>query len=75
MRELESNFSTKYPFNTLTLLEVPVHYYSLPKMNTQTRAEVQPSMVLLPERLSTLQNAGFGKQFTRQKRKWKGIIR
>jgi hypothetical protein len=69
MRELETSFSTKYPFNTLRLLEVPVQFYSYPRMNTQTRAEVQPSMVLLPEKLSTLQNAGFRKQFSRQKKR------
>jgi hypothetical protein len=69
MRELETNFSTKYPFKTLSLLEVPVQFYSYPKKSTQTRAEVQPSMVLLPEKFSTLQNAGFYKQFTRQKKR------
>lgn len=69
MRELETNFSTKYPFKTLSLVEVPVQFYSYPKESTQTRAEVQPSMVLLPEKLSTLQNAGFYKQFTRTKKR------
>ncbi len=69
MRELETNFSVKYPFSTLTLIEVPVQFYSYPKNNTQTRAEVQPSMVLLPEKLSTLQNAGFAKRFSRQKKR------
>jgi hypothetical protein len=68
MRELETNFSTKYPFRTLSILEVPVQFYSYPKMSTQTRAELQPSMVLLPEKFSTLQGAGFRKRFTRQKR-------
>jgi len=69
MRELETSFSTSYPFNTLSLVEVPVQFYSLPKKNTQTRAEVQPSMVLLPEKLSTIENAGFNKRFTRQKKR------
>jgi hypothetical protein len=68
MRELETNFSTKYPFKTLTLIEVPVQFYSYPKKNTQTRGELQPSMVLLPERLSTLDQAGFARNFKRQKR-------
>jgi hypothetical protein len=68
MRELETSFSTKYPFNTLNLVEVPVQFYSYPKMSTQTRAELQPSMVLLPEKLSTLIYRGFSKQFTRQKK-------
>jgi hypothetical protein len=69
MRELETNFSTKYPFKTLSLLEVPVQFYSYPKKNTQTRAEVQPSMVLLPEKLSSVENAGFAKRFARQKKR------
>jgi hypothetical protein len=69
MRELETNFSTNYPFKTLSLVEVPVQFYSLPKKNTQTRAEVQPSMVLLPEKLSTIDNAGFNKRFTQQKKR------
>jgi regulatory protein YycI of two-component signal transduction system YycFG len=69
MRDLETNFSTKYPFKTLSLAEVPVQFFSYPKSSTQTRAEVQPSLVLLPEKLSTLDNAGFLKQFTRQKKR------
>jgi hypothetical protein len=69
MRDLETNFSTKYPFKTLSLVEVPVQFYSYPKNNTQTRAEIQPSMVLVPERLATLENAGFSKRFTRQKKR------
>ena len=69
MRELETNFSVRYPFKTLSLVEVPVQFHSYPRNNTQTRAEVQPSMVLLPEKFSTLQNAGFYKQFTRQKKR------
>lgn len=69
MRELETSFSTKYPFKTLGLVEVPVQFYSYPKMNTQTRAELQPSIVLLPEKLSTLANAGFRKRFARQKKR------
>ncbi len=69
MRELETSFSTRYPYKTLSLVEVPVQFYSYPKKNTQTRAEVQPSMVLLPEKLSTIENAGFHKRFKNQKRR------
>lgn len=69
MRELETSFSTRYPFKTLSLVEVPVQFYSYPKKNTQTRAEVQPSMVLLPEKMSTVENAGFARQFSRQKKR------
>jgi len=69
MKDLESNFSTKYPFKTLSMLEVPVQFHSYPKESTQTRAEVQPSMVLLPERLSTMNQAGFLKLFKQQKKR------
>jgi hypothetical protein len=69
MRDLETSFSTKYPFSQLNLVEVPVQFSSYPRMNTQTRAELQPSMVLLPEKLSTLYNAGFQKRFTQQKKR------
>jgi hypothetical protein len=68
MRELETNFSTRYPFKTLSLVEVPVQFYSYPKKSTQTRAEIQPSMVLVPEKFSTFSQGGFSKQFTRQKK-------
>ncbi|MFN8240606.1 MAG: ABC transporter permease, partial [Bacteroidales bacterium] len=68
MTELETNFSTKYPFSTLSLVEAPIQYYSYPRQNTQTRSEVQPSMVIIPEKLSTMENAGFAKRFMRQKK-------
>lgn len=69
MRDLETNFSTRYPFKTLSLLEVPVQFFSYPRKNTQTRAEVQPSLVILPEKLATVgRDAGFAKRFARQKR-------
>lgn len=69
MRDLETSFSTRYPFKTLTLLEVPVQFYSYPKNSTQTRAEVQPGMILLPEKLSGIDNAGFSKRFDNQKKR------
>ena len=69
MKELESDFSTRYPFTTLSLVEVPVQFYSYPRMSTQTRSEMQPSMVLLPEKLSTLEGAGFRKAFASQKKR------
>jgi len=68
MKDLETSFSTKYPFKTLSLLEVPIQFYSYPRMSTQTRAELQPSMVLIPEKLASLIARSFNKQFTRQKK-------
>jgi hypothetical protein len=69
MTDLENSFTTQYPFSTLSLLEVPVQFFSYPRKNTQTRAEVQPAMVLLPEKLTTLSQSGFARDFKRQKRR------
>jgi len=68
MKDLESGFGMAYPFSCLSMVEAPVQFYSYPKSNTQTRAEIQPSMVIIPEKLSTLQQAGFAKRFARQKK-------
>lgn len=59
MRDIETSYSAKYPFSTLKLVEVPVQFRSFPRMSTQTMAELQPSMVLLPEKLAMIDNAGF----------------
>ena len=69
MRDFQTSFSTRYPFRTLSLLEVPVQFYSYPKNSTQTRAEVQPGMILLPEKLAGIDNAGFSKRFDNQKKR------
>ena len=69
MTELETNFSTEYPFERLILVEVPVYFHSVDKKNTQTRAEVQPSMILLPEKLATIDEAGFHQTIKRQQRR------
>lgn len=68
MTDLETGFSTKYPFTSLSFVEVPVQFFSYPKRNTQTRAEVQPSLLLLPERLATIRSAGFNRSFKQQKK-------
>ncbi len=69
MTELETNFSTEYPFKRLSLVEVPVYFHSIEKKNTQTRAEVQPSLILLPEKLASINEAGFYRTIKRQKRR------
>ncbi len=67
MTELETSFSARYPFKNLNLVEVPVYFHSFEKKNTQTRAEVQPSMILLPEKMVTISDAGFYHTIKRQK--------
>ncbi|MCF8221734.1 MAG: hypothetical protein K9J25_01200 [Bacteroidales bacterium] len=67
--ELETNFNAEYPFGSLSLVEVPVHFNSVEKKNTQTRAEVQPSMIFVPEKLATMNDAGFYRTIKRQKKR------
>ena len=69
MRDLENNLSTDYPFKQLNLVEVPIHYFSFPRKNTQTRAEVQPSMILLPEKLAVIDFADFYSNKKRTKKR------
>ena len=69
LTELETNFSTKYPFDKLKLVEVPVQFRSVDKKNTQTLAEVQASMILLPEKLSTIDDGAFYRTIKRSKRR------
>ncbi len=69
MNELETNFKTSYPFNSLNLVEVPVQFRSIEKKNTQTLAEVQPSMVLLPEKLSIMNDGDFYRTIKRNKKR------
>lgn len=69
MDDLANNFSTEYPFKKLQLVEVPVQFHSLERKNTQTRSEVQPSMILLPEKLVTFREAGFAKAIKTQKKR------
>ncbi|MEZ5010313.1 MAG: hypothetical protein R2744_01075 [Bacteroidales bacterium] len=69
MDELTNNFSTSYPFDNLKLVEVPVQFSSYERKNTQTMGEVQPSMILLPEKLVTVRDAGFYRAIKNQKEK------
>ncbi len=72
MTELEINFNTSYPFKELSLVEVPIQYRSTPRKNTQTMSEVQPSMILLPEKLANITEGGFYRNIKRQKRRQRG---
>ncbi|MDX9930282.1 MAG: hypothetical protein RBS37_10570 [Bacteroidales bacterium] len=69
MTDLERSFTTEYPFKSLSLIEVPVQFFSYPRTNTQTRAEVQPSLVLLPEKLVTIVQSGFQHSYKLQKKR------
>ncbi len=49
-RSLESNYNLDYSFHRLSLVEVPVQFYSYARTWTQAQEVMQPEMILLPER-------------------------
>lgn len=65
--DLETSFQVPYPFKSIHLVEAPIQFFSYPRKNTQTRAEVQPEMIIMPERLATINQAGFSRTFRNQK--------
>ncbi len=56
-RSLESNYNLDYSFHRLSLVEVPVQFYSYPRTWTQAQEVMQPEMILLPEKGCLIENA------------------
>lgn len=53
VKNMETRYTSSYPFKTLSFVETPTIFGSVPKPNSVSRADVQPALVLLPERLSS----------------------
>lgn len=72
IREFKNQFELEkkrnYPFNRLTLVEVPVQFKTYKRLWTQTRETVQPEMVLLPESGIDLPDGDFNASLSRMKR-------
>lgn len=65
--QYELDKERNYPFNRLTLVEVPVQFKTFPRLWTTHRETVQPEMVLLPESGITLPEGDFESSFNRMK--------
>ncbi len=66
--DYERKTGIKYPFKTLSLIEVPVHYRTIKRLWTNNIESVQPEMVFLPENAITIREADFARMLKRKKR-------
>lgn len=66
--EFEAELNREYPFNELSLVEVPIQFFSHLRKHTLRQAEVQPTLILLPEKGTNLPDAGFSQIMAQEKR-------
>lgn len=66
--EYEAEIGREYPFRELSLVEVPIQFYAHLRKHTIKQAQVQPTMILLPEKGANLPDAGFQMLMEREKR-------
>ncbi len=63
IREARQDYEVKlnldYPFNRLSLIEVPVQFFTYPRIWTVAREFIQPEQIWLPENASYLSSADF----------------
>jgi ABC-type transport system involved in multi-copper enzyme maturation permease subunit len=67
-RSLESNYNLDYSFHRLSLVEVPVQFYSYARTWTQAQEVMQPEMILLPERGCLIDDANVAGGVENEKR-------
>ena len=58
-QDFENKLELSYPFPRLTLIEVPIQFFSYNRIWTTTLETVQPEMVLLPEKALLIDAADF----------------
>ncbi len=63
IREARQDYEVKlnldYPFNRLSLIEVPIQFYTYPRIWTVAREFIQPEQIWLPENGSYISSADF----------------
>jgi len=73
IREMKQDYENKlglsYPYPRLALVETPIQFFSYARPWTDARENVQPSMVLLPEKGVLLERADFSQMTRWQKRR------
>lgn len=65
MADYESELHLDYPFNELSIVEVPAHFYTYKKNFTLASEASLPEMVLMQERAFTLNGADFARAIKR----------
>src|SRR6056297_180327 len=69
MGNYESELHLDYPYDELSIVEVPAHFYTYKKNFTLANEGSLPEMVLLKERAYTLNGADFGRAIKRIQRR------
>jgi len=69
MGNYESELHLDYPFDELSIIEVPAHFYTYKKNFTLANEGSLPEMVLMQERAYTLNGADFGRAIKRIQRR------
>jgi ABC-type transport system involved in multi-copper enzyme maturation permease subunit len=68
LKDYERKIDMYYPFQQFTLVEVPAQFYSYPRTLIGEREQVQPEMILFPEKGLLVQEADFDGSIKRMER-------
>ncbi|HAQ20434.1 MAG TPA: hypothetical protein DCR40_14565 [Prolixibacteraceae bacterium] len=68
LKDYERKIDMYYPFQRFTLVEVPIQFYSYPRILIGEREQVQPETVLFPEKGLLIQEADFNGSIKRMER-------
>jgi ABC-type transport system involved in multi-copper enzyme maturation permease subunit len=71
LKDYERKIDMYYPFQRFTIVEVPAQFYSYPRILIGEREQVQPEMILFPEKGLLIQEADFEGSLKRMER-WGG---
>jgi len=71
LKDYERKIDLYYPFERITMVEVPVQFYSYPRTLIGEREQVQPETILFPEKGFLIEEADFAGSIKRME-KWGG---
>lgn len=71
LKDYERKIDLYYPFERFTIVEVPPQFYSYPRTLVAEREQIQPEMILFPERGLLIEEADFEGSIQRMER-WGG---
>ena len=63
LQDFERDVDLFYPFERLSLVEVPIQFYAYERLLTGARENLQPEMILFPEKGLMIRNADFNGRF------------
>lgn len=72
LKDFERSIDMYYPFESFSLVEVPLQYYSYERIYTGEREPVQAEMILYPEKGITVSEADFNGRLQSMKRWGRG---